>query len=156
MSVAIRPMKAGEEAEVARFVHRLASDLKLEMIPQLTGEKLASAAGLVSVMVAEHRGSLCGACLSLETYSTFRAERGMYVVDLFVSGELRGQSIGQKLLAAAARVAAGKGARFVKLEVDVTNTAGAHFYDRLGFVRKHDDRLFFLEGQAFSHFVNEG
>ena len=155
MSIVIRPMKTGEESEVARFVHSLASDLVLDVEPKITGERLAAASDLVSVMVAEHEGKLCGACLSLMTYSTFRAAKGLYVVDLFVSAELRGRNIGEGLLRASARDAAKRGAEFVKLEVDVTNTGGARFYDRLGFVRKDADRLFFAEGKSLQQFLEK-
>lgn len=155
MSITIRPMKAGEEEAVAQFVHRLADDLALDVVPRVNGEKLAAASDLVSVMVADDQGRLCGACLSLMTYSTFRGAKGLYVVDLFVASELRGRSIGERLLKAAARAAAKHGATFIKLEVDVTNTSGARFYDRLGFVRKDDDRLFIVEGAGLTRLLQE-
>lgn len=156
MSIIIRPMKSSETDAVSAFVHGLARDLSLDVVPNLTGEKLGDATDLVSVMVAEQNGQLCGACLSLMTYSTFRAAKGLYVVDLFVSSELRGQNIGLKLLHAAASAGAKRGAQFIKLEVDASNNAGARFYERLGFARKDEDRLFVLEHGKFTQFTTEG
>jgi ribosomal protein S18 acetylase RimI-like enzyme len=154
MSITIRAMKSSEAGAVAQFVHSLADDLSLNVMPKLTGEALLDASDLVSVTVADNDGKLCGACLSLLTYSTFRAAKGLYVVDLYVSAELRGQQIGQKLLRHAASEAARRGALFIKLEVDTTNLGAARFYERLGFARKEEDRLFVLEDGRMQQFLN--
>lgn len=155
MSVNIRGMRSSEANDVAAFVHGLANDLSLGVTPKLTGAALLDAIDLVNVSVAEADGKLCGACLSLMTYSTFRAAKGMYVVDLFVPSELRGQKIGQRLLRHAAADAARKGACFIKLEVDTTNLGAARFYERLGFARKDEDRLFVLETGGLMKFLDE-
>jgi ribosomal protein S18 acetylase RimI-like enzyme len=155
MTVNIRTMQPAEAEDVAAMVHGLARDLKLDVTPRLTGERLRAAHGLVYVAVAEQVGRLVGACLSLMTFSTFRGARGLYVVDLFVDGAMRGQNIGVKLLRFAARHGASQGAEFIKLEVDVSNVAGARFYDGLKFSRKPDDRLFVLEPQDFQNFIAE-
>jgi len=155
MKLRFRGMRSSEADDVAAFVHGLANDLSLAVTPSLTGAALLDAADLVSVTVAEADGRLCGACLSLMTYSTFRAAKGMYVVDLFVPAELRGQQIGERLLRHAAAEAARKGARFVKLEVDTSNLGGARFYERLGFTRKDEDRLYVLESKDLETLVND-
>ncbi len=98
---------------------------------------------------------LLGACLSLMTFSTFRAAKGMYVVDLFVNATARNRNIGHKLLQAAARSAVAKGATFIKLEVDVTNEGGARFYERIGFKKKPEDRLFILDQDGLTNFTGE-
>jgi ribosomal protein S18 acetylase RimI-like enzyme len=154
MSVRIRSMRSSEADAVAGFVHGLANDLSLGVTPKLTGTALLEANDLVAVTVAEADGRLCGACLSLMTYSTFRAAKGMYVVDLFVPAEMRGQELGQKILRHAAGEAARRGAQFIKLEVDTTNAGAARFYERLGFARKDEDRLFVLESQGLQRFLN--
>jgi ribosomal protein S18 acetylase RimI-like enzyme len=155
MTFTIRAMKSSEAQKVAAFVQALASDLSLGVTPKLTGDALLEASDLVSVAVAEGAsGELCGACLSLMTYSTFRAAKGLYVVDLYVPTELRGRQIGQRLLRHAASEAARNGARFIKLEVDTTNQGAARFYERLGFVRKAEDQLYVLENNALQQFLN--
>lgn len=155
MTVTVRSMRSSEANEVAAFVHGLAHDLSLGVTPRLTGAALLEAGDLVDVSVAEAGSKLCGACLSLMTYSTFRAAKGLYVVDLFVPAEMRGQNIGQHLLRHAARAAGKRGARFIKLEVDESNTGAARFYERLGFARKDEDRLFVLESRGLDKFLNE-
>jgi ribosomal protein S18 acetylase RimI-like enzyme len=39
--------------------------------------------------------------------------------------------------------------------VDVTNTGGARFYERLGFKKKPEDRLFILEQDGLNNFIAE-
>ena len=151
----IRDMADGEADAVADMVHGLARDLALDVIPQLTGAKLRAARDLVNVVVAEENGKLLGACLSLMTFSTFRAAKGMYVVDLFVDAAARNRNIGLALLKQSAQRAVAKGATFIKLEVDVTNEGGARFYERIGFKKKHEDRLFILEQDGLNNFTRE-
>jgi ribosomal protein S18 acetylase RimI-like enzyme len=151
----IRDMRDDEAALVAGMVHGLARDLALNVIPNLTGPKLLAARDLVNVVVAAEDGQLLGACLSLMTFSTFRGTKGMYVVDLFVDGKARNRNIGLALLRQSARAAVAKGATFVKLEVDVTNEGGARFYERIGFKKKPEDRLFILEQDGLNNFTRE-
>ena len=90
------------------------------------------------------------------TFSTWRGAKGLYVVDLFVLPEERGRNIGLKLLRASARNFAKRGAEFIKLEVDETNTGAERFYSRLGFEKKTEDRLHILEQDRFTTFVSKG
>jgi ribosomal protein S18 acetylase RimI-like enzyme len=153
MSLEIRPMADHEAQSVADMVRGLARDLALGVIPSLTGPKLLEASGLVNVVVASERGKLLGACLYLMTYSTFRAAKGMYVVDLFIQANARNRNVGLKLLRGASQFARSDGAEFIKLEVDHTNEGGARFYERLGFKKKPEDRLFILEQDDLSEFI---
>ena len=103
--------------------------------------------------MADDGGRLVGACLTLMTFSTWRGSRGVYVADLFVEAAARGQDIGQRLLRNAAARGVDRGAKFIKLEVDLSNPAAERFYQRLGFKRKDEDRLFFLEQDRLAEFI---
>ncbi len=151
----IRDMADGEAGAVADMVHSLARDLSLGVVPKITAATLSESRDLLSVIVAEEKGALLGACLSLMTFSTFRAAKGLYVVDLFVAAEARNRNVGLNLLKSAARSAWRRGATFIKLEVDVKNTAGQRFYERIGFLNKPEDRLFVLEHDELKTFVKE-
>ena len=109
----------------------------------------------MNVVVAVEERRYLGACLSLMTFSTFRGSKGVYIVDLFVDAEARNRNIGEALLRETARRAKVRGAKFIKLEVDVTNTGGARFYERLGFNKKPEDRLFILEQDGLNSFIAE-
>ena len=156
MSFEIRNMQDNEAQIVADMVHGLARDLRLKVVPELTGKSLLESLDLVNVVVAAEAGKLLGACLSLMTFSTFRGAKGVYIVDLFVEASSRNRNIGEALLRETARRAKVRGARFIKLEVDVTNPGGARFYERLGFKVKPEDRLFILEQDGLNQFIAEG
>ena len=153
MSLAVRPMRPEEADAVAGMVHGLAVHIGTDFVPALTGEGLRAAADLIDVVVADDGGQLIGACLGLMTFSTWRGAPGLYVVDLFVLPEARGRNVGLDLLRASAQRFARRGARFIKLEVDETNTGAERFYARLGFGKKAEDRLHILEQDRFTEFV---
>jgi ribosomal protein S18 acetylase RimI-like enzyme len=156
MSLDFRPMRPGEAEAVAAMVRGLAEHIGTGVVPRLTGEGLAAAADLIDVVVADDDGHLVGACLGLMTFSTWRGARGLYVVDLFVMPEARGRNTGLELLRCSARRFAARGAAFIKLEVDETNTGAERFYARLGFSKKTEDRLHILEQDLFQAFVSGG
>ena len=156
MSFEIRNMQDNEAQIVADMVHGLARDLRLKAVPELTGKSLLESLDLVNVVVAAEAGKLLGACLWLMTFSTFRGAKGVYIVDLFVEAGARNRNIGEALLRETARRGKVRGARFIKLEVDVTNPGGARFYERLGFKVKPEDRLFILEQDGLNQFIAEG
>ena len=156
MSLVLREMGQADAEAVAAMVHGLAQHVGGHVVPQVTGASLWAARDLVEVVVAEEAGQLLGACLGLMTFSTWRGARGLYVVDLFVVAQARGKSIGVRLLRESARRAAGRGARFIKLEVDITNQGAERFYARLGFGKKSDDRLHILEQEGLDRFIAAG
>jgi ribosomal protein S18 acetylase RimI-like enzyme len=151
MSLGIRMMQDGEENAVAALIRQLPKDLGLTAVPKMTGQNLRDAKGLAHVTVAIDAGLILGVCLWTMTYSSWRGSPGIYVSDLYVLPHIRGRKIGEKLLRGTVYEAHKRGARFIKMEVDESNEAGARFYARLGFIHKSDDRIFILEPDAFEH-----
>jgi len=153
MSFEVRPMRADEAEAVAGMVRGLAEHIGTDFVPALTGERLRHASDLIDVVVADNGVRLVGACLGLMTFSTWRGAPGLYVVDLFVLPEARGRNVGLALLRCSARRFAARGAAFIKLEVDETNTGAERFYARLGFTKKAEDRLHILEQDRLEKFL---
>jgi len=153
MAPEIREMRPGEAKQVVDMVRGLARHIGADAIPRLTSQSLNSNRNLIDVVVAEEGGSVIGACLTLMTFSTWRGAKGLYVVDLFVEPQARGGKIGRELLKLAAARGLARGACFIKLEVDHTNEGAARFYERLGFLRKDEDRIFVLESEKLRAFV---
>jgi ribosomal protein S18 acetylase RimI-like enzyme len=156
MMLAPRAMRPEEADAVAGMVRGLAEHIGTGFVPKLTGEKLARARDLIDVVVVEEDGRLIGACLGLMTFSTWRGAPGLYVVDLFVLPEARGRNVGLELLRCSAQRFAERGAEFIKLEVDETNTGAERFYARLGFTKKTEDRLHILEQDKLIKFISMG
>lgn len=153
MTLTLRPMTDSDAPQVVAMVKGLARDTGSNVVPKLTPENLMASRDLIDVTIAEDEKGLLGACLALLTYSTWRDAKGLYVVDLFVDARARNGGIGVKLLREAARRGRAKGARFIKLEVDRTNTGAERFYERLGFVLNDKDRLFVLEDEKVTDFL---
>ena len=156
MTLVIREMQDDDAVTVAALVRGLADHIGAGVIPKLTDESLLAARDLIDVVVAEEDRRMLGACLGLMTYSTWRGARGLYIVDLFVAPEARGRHIGERLLREAARRGSLRGAQFIKLEVDETNSGAERFYARLGFKKKTEDRLHILEQDRLDHFISSG
>jgi ribosomal protein S18 acetylase RimI-like enzyme len=84
--------------------------------------------------VAENQGQIVGFSLFHRIYSSWRGESGVYLLDLFVKPEAQKLGLGRRLIAhAASRAFDLWGARFIKLDVDLDNTAAQAFYNGLGF-----------------------
>jgi ribosomal protein S18 acetylase RimI-like enzyme len=64
--------------------------------------------------------------------------------------------VGLELLRCCARRFAKRGAEFIKLEVDETNTGAERFYARLGFTKKAEDRLHVLEQDKLIKLISMG
>jgi ribosomal protein S18 acetylase RimI-like enzyme len=154
MTVRVREMVTDDTNHVVEMVRGLARYVGTVAIPGLTAESLNGHRDLIDVVVAEEDGRIVGACLTLMTFSTWRGAKGLYVVDLFVKPEARGHKTGLRLLKLAAARGMALGASFIKLEVDYTNVRAQGFYERLGFVRKDQDRLFVLEREKLELLVD--
>ena len=108
------------------------------------------------VLLAEIGGAFAGLCLSFQSFSTWRGERGLYVQDLYVDAAFRGRHIGEALLRAAARRAQQRGAGYLRLSVDVTNKRAEAFYERLGIPHSRDEHIHMIKGEAFHAFAASG
>lgn len=140
----IRAALPGDCDDVALMATELAHATVPGVHPKVTGDALRAnlfgPAPLLRLVVAERQGELLGYCLSLLMFSTWHGARGLHVIDLYVRPGLRGDKLGERLLAAAARNAWREGARFIRLEVERGNANAERFYARLGFVLKDNER----------------
>ena len=99
-------------------------------------------------------GPPAGAIFYSPIFSTIRGSAGIFVSDLWASGEARGQGLGPRLLAAALRDGgACWGASFLKLQVYESNVHARRFYDRLGFEQALGHAEMVLERDACAALV---
>jgi GNAT superfamily N-acetyltransferase len=73
-----------------------------------------------------------GFALFFHSFSTFLAQPGLYLEDLFVNPAARGLGIGSALMAALARIAVDRGCGRFEWSVLDWNTPSIEFYRRLG------------------------
>ncbi|HYN83200.1 MAG TPA: GNAT family N-acetyltransferase [Gemmatimonadaceae bacterium] len=88
-----------------------------------------------------------GFALFFHNYSTFLAARGLYLEDLFVIPEARGQGAGYALLSALAEIALSRDCGRLEWSVLAWNQLAIDFYLRLGAMPLDDWRTYRLMGE---------
>ena len=89
-----------------------------------------------------------GFALFFPTYSTFLAQRGLYLEDLFVKAHWRGRGIGFALLKHLAKIAAERNCGRVEWGVLNWNEPSIQFYKRLGAEPMDEWTKYRLTGEA--------
>jgi GNAT superfamily N-acetyltransferase len=139
---------------IAELIRGLARFEKLEQEVVMTDELLA--AGLfgdrpyAEVVLAEEDGRPVGFALFFHNFSTFLGRPGIYLEDLFVLPEQRGQGIGRMLLAHLARLAVDRGCGRLEWAVLDWNRDAIQFYERLGARPNSDWTVYRLAGEALT------
>jgi GNAT superfamily N-acetyltransferase len=106
-------------------------------------------------VLASIDGRTAGYALWFQTFSTFEGKRGIYLEDLYVNPEFRGQGIGRALLAHLARVAVERGCTRLQWAVLDWNTPAIAFYRGLGAVPVDDWHIYKLSGDALKALAGE-
>jgi GNAT superfamily N-acetyltransferase len=134
----IRPARPDDVESIASLIRELAAYEKLEGHAKATAEDLArhlfGDRPSAEVLIAESEGNPVGFALFYPTFSTFRGQPGLYLEDLFVRPEHRGQGIGKALLANLARIALDRGCCRLEWVVLNWNTPSIEFYRSQGAV----------------------
>lgn len=107
------------------------------------------------VLIARIDGNPVGFALFFPSYSTFLAQPGIYLEDLFVDPAARGKGVGFALLASLAQLAVERGSGRLEWAVLTWNQLAIDFYERIGARPMTDWRTYRLEGDALTH-VAEG
>lgn len=136
MSVDIRPARPGDEGTVLDLVRALARYERLEHAVEADEKDIAAALFDANPRVfcdlAEVDGYPVGFALWFYTFSTFRGRHGIYLEDLYVREEVRGQGVGKALLRRlAARCVAEELGRLEWSVLD-WNAPSIDFYKRQG------------------------
>jgi GNAT superfamily N-acetyltransferase len=100
------------------------------------------------VIIAEDGGRPLGFALFFHNYSTFLAQRGIYLEDLFVKPEARGKGVGFALLSELARIAIERDCARLEWAVLDWNQLAIDFYKRIGAKPLDDWTVFRMTGSA--------
>lgn len=159
-SVRIRPAGPGDAAVLLGLIRALAEYERLldEVVAdeQDIARALAGEAPAVRALIAEAAGEPVGFALYFFNFSTFLGRQGLYLEDLFVLPEHRGERIGRQLMEALAREARTRGARRMDWAVLEWNEPAIGFYRRLGAAPLADWRAWRLDGPALARLADEG
>jgi GNAT superfamily N-acetyltransferase len=99
-------------------------------------------------LIAEWDGQPAGYSLFFGFYSTWVGRPGLFLEDLFVRQEFRGQGIGKALLATVARIAQRENCYGIRWEVLDWNQQAINFYKTLGATFLDQWKSVLLTGEA--------
>ena len=148
-------IRAGEQPDVpliAELIRGLARYEKLEHEVTLTEEKLDRALfgerPYAETLIAEDDGRAVAFALFFHSFSTFLAQPGIYLEDLFVVPEARGGGVGRALLEKLAETAVERGCGRLEWAVLDWNEPAIRFYERLGAKPNADWTVYRLTGES--------
>ena len=163
-AISLRPVELRDVTTIVELIRELAEFEKLAHLVQATPEKLrphlfgenAVAEALVAEVREEHSSSreatVVGFALFFTNFSTFLAQPGLYLEDLYVRPSQRGKGIGEALLTRLARVAVERGYGRFEWSVLDWNENAMRFYRRMGATVMPDWRICRITGEALQAF----
>jgi GNAT superfamily N-acetyltransferase len=159
-TITIRPAAPAEMPLVLSFIRELAVYEHLEHEVVATPADLEAALSgprpYAEVVFACVDGTPLGFALFFHNFSTFLGKPGIYLEDLFVRPEARGQGLGKRLLAYLARTALERGCARLDWAVLDWNEPSIGFYLGLGAQRMDEWTTFRLTGDALAQLARQG
>lgn len=153
---ALRAAELGDVGAIVELIHGLAEFEKLmhlvkvtpeKLRPHLFGEKPVAEAWVAEVEEGGARKVVAFA-LFFTNFSTFLAQPGLYLEDLFVAPAHRGSGIGEALLKRLAQLAVERGCGRFEWSVLDWNENAIRFYQRMGATVMPDWRICRVTGDA--------
>jgi len=159
MALSIRPARATDVALILTFIRGLAEYEKL--LPEVTATEDKLRATLfppegraaAECVLAYWDDAPAGFAIYFTNYSTFLAQSGLYLEDLFVSPNFRGRGIGRALLLHLARLANQRGCGRMEWTVLDWNQPAIEFYESIGAQRKREWQICRLTGPSLAQYA---
>lgn len=154
MPCLLRSATIADVPVILGFIRDLAAYEKLSGEFVATEEKLRATLfatpPAAHVVIAEVDGRPAGFALYFFNYSTFLAQPGLYLEDLYVNPEHRGRGIGKALLLHLAKLANQRGCGRMEWTVLDWNEPAIAFYESLGARRLREWQICRLTGEALT------
>jgi len=159
MTIEIRFAERSDVPLIVHLIKSLAVYEKLESMVVATEEKVDRAMfgerPYAETIIAEVDGKPAGFALFFHNFSTFLAQPGIYLEDLFVVPEKRGSGIGRMLLARLAQLAVERDCGRLEWSVLDWNQDAVRFYERLGARPNSEWTVYRLAGQALRELAGQ-
>ncbi|GIV58589.1 MAG: GNAT family N-acetyltransferase [Bacteroidetes bacterium] len=158
----LRPATPDDAEHLVRLIRALADYERLahEAHPdadRLRRQLAPDATPPLEALIAENEaGEAIGFALYFYHYSTFLTSWGLYLEDLFVVPEARGQGVGFALLRHLARRAVARGCPRLDWAVLDWNVQAIRFYEKLGARPLDDWTTMRLDGEALARLGEPG
>lgn len=154
----LRPAQSADVPVIFQLIQALAEYEKLSHA--VTGsaeslhEHLFGSHPYAEVIIAEYAGQAVGFALFFHNYSTFLTQPGIYLEDLFVLPQYRGQGIGKAILSYLAGLAVERGCGRLEWSVLDWNESAIAFYRRMGAAVLPDWRICRVTGESLTHLAD--
>jgi GNAT superfamily N-acetyltransferase len=149
-TITIRPATEQDVPLILSFIRQLAEYERLLDAVQATEEALRAtlfgSKPVGEVVIAQEGATPVGFALFFQNYSTFLAQPGLYLEDLFVIPSARNKGVGKLLLAHLSQLAIDRGYGRVEWAVLDWNAPAIGFYRRIGAVPMQDWTIMRLTG----------
>ncbi len=159
MRFAIRPGTIDDAPLILAFIYELAEYEKLSdaviATEEVLRETLFGNKPGAEVLIASVDDQPAGFALFFHNFSTFLGLRGIYLEDLFVRPEFRGNGLGRILLAYLARLATERRCGRLEWSVLAWNKPAIGFYKNLGAEAMSDWTVHRLAGAALDTLAAE-
>lgn len=106
-------------------------------------------------IIAEFAGKAVGFSLFFHNYSTFLTQPGIYIEDLFVLPEYRGQGIGKQLISYVAQLAVSRNCGRLEWSVLDWNESAIGFYQHIGASILDEWRICRVTGNSLCNLASE-
>jgi GNAT superfamily N-acetyltransferase len=150
MTDQIRAATRGDVAAIYALIGEMATFEKLTHLLEVTEDGLASALfgpqPSAEAIVTERAGEVVAYALFFHNFSTFVGRRGLYLEDLYVKQELRGQGLGKALLRKLAALAVERQCGRFEWTVLDWNRSAIDFYEAMGATVLPDWRVVRIAG----------
>jgi len=135
-TINIRPANAADTPEIHSLLMELAVFEKIEHLVEATVDSthhaLFGASPTANALVATFEKNIIATAVYFYNYSTFIGRQGLYLEDIYVKPEYRGQGTGKRLLIELAKIAVERNCGRMEWTVLDWNTGAIEFYEKLG------------------------
>jgi GNAT superfamily N-acetyltransferase len=135
-AIRVAPATEADTPLIVSFIHRLAEYERMAELCVATEDDvrrtLFGDSPAAEVILAYDGETPVGFALFFHNYSTFLAQRGLYLEDLFVMPEARGKGVGFALLSKLAAIALSRDCGRLEWSVLKWNQLAIDFYLRIG------------------------
>jgi len=157
--ISVRPAVAADTPQILRFIRALGEYERLQ------SEVVATEAALLATLFGEPRyaevaladcdGHCAGFALYFHNFSTFLAQPGIYLEDLYVDPAFRARGVGKTLLQHLARLAIERGCGRLEWSALKWNRLAIDFYLGLGAVAMDEWSMYRLRGEPLRRLAGQ-
>ena len=158
-SLSVRPALAKDIPAIAQMVRELAAYENLldevTVTPSRIHEALFGSSPQAHAILAECGGEAVGMAVFFFNFSTFRAQPGLYLEDLYVKEAFRRRGYGEQMLRYLAGVAVQNGCGRFEWAVLDWNLPAIRFYEKMGAEVLREWRICRVSGPALAALPKE-